>query len=61
MHRIGRTGRFGKNGLALTIWDRDQDKEHLDEIIKYYSMGSMIKDLEGPDHLRDLLKGLEDM
>ena len=47
--------------MALTIWDRDQDKEHLDEIIKYYSMGSMIKDLEGPDHLRDLLKGLEDM
>ena len=45
LHRIGRTGRFGKNGLALTIWDREQDKEHLDQIIKYYSMESMLNEL----------------
>ena len=61
LHRIGRTGRFGKPGLALTIWDRDQDKEHLDQIIKYYSMESMINELQGPDHLRDLLKELEEL
>ena len=23
LHRIGRTGRFGKTGIALTIWDRE--------------------------------------
>lgn len=26
LHRIGRTGRFGTNGVALTIYDRDVDK-----------------------------------
>ena len=26
LHRIGRTGRFGKTGIALTIYDRDVDK-----------------------------------
>jgi ATP-dependent RNA helicase DDX19/DBP5 len=26
LHRIGRTGRFGSNGIALTIYDRDIDK-----------------------------------
>lgn len=30
LHRIGRTGRFGKTGIALTIWDREQDKRNLD-------------------------------
>jgi superfamily II DNA/RNA helicase len=23
LHRIGRTGRFGRPGIALTIWDRE--------------------------------------
>lgn len=30
LHRIGRTGRFGKTGIALTIWDREKDKRCLD-------------------------------
>ena len=28
-HRIGRTGRFGTKGIALTIYDRDIDEECL--------------------------------
>lgn len=38
LHRIGRTGRFGVEGIALTIYDRDVDKAHLDSIIKHYGM-----------------------
>lgn len=61
LHRIGRTGRFGKPGIALTIWDRDVDKENLDEIIKYYSMETMINDLQGPDHLKKLLEEINEV
>ena len=30
LHRIGRTGRFGSAGVAVTIYDRDFDKECFD-------------------------------
>lgn len=61
LHRIGRTGRFGKTGVAVTIYDRDIDKQFLDEIISYYSMQSMIKDLNGPDHLKELLRDISEL
>ena len=38
LHRIGRCGRFGKPGLALTIYDRVDDKQHLDHIIEFYDI-----------------------
>ena len=59
LHRIGRTGRFGTNGVALTIYDRDIDKEYLDDIVKHYEMAEMIKELEGPEHLKDILRDLQ--
>lgn len=58
LHRIGRAGRFGAEGIALTIYDRDIDKEFLDQIISTYEMQSMINPLEGPDHLRQLLNDI---
>lgn len=60
LHRIGRTGRFGKDGVAVTIWDRDQDKQRLDEIISFYNMAERVNQLQGPDHLKDLLASIED-
>ena len=61
MHRIGRTGRFGRPGLALTLHDRDQDKETLDKIIKYFDMQSKINPLEGgADQLKELLREMRD-
>ena len=30
MHRIGRTGRFGTQGIAVNIYDREEDKVALD-------------------------------
>ena len=29
LHRIGRTGRFGTKGIAITIFDREVDHEYL--------------------------------
>jgi len=60
LHRIGRTGRFGRDGIALTIYDREQDKQNLDEIIKFYDMAERMQTLQGADHLKDLLTALDD-
>lgn len=59
LHRIGRTGRFGSKGLAVTIYDRDEDKKYLDEIMQHYSMESKLKKLEGPEHLKQLYEDLQ--
>ena len=60
LHRIGRTGRFGKQGVALSIYDRDQDKEYLDQILAHYKMEDMMNVLEGPDHLKRVLEEIVD-
>ena len=28
LHRIGRAGRFGRPGVAITIWDREIDEQN---------------------------------
>ena len=60
LHRIGRTGRFGRDGIALTIYDRDQDKQNLDKIIQHYDMKERMQTLQGADHLKELLTALDD-
>lgn len=49
MHRIGRTGRFGTRGMAVSIYDRDEDKKHLDQIMAHYSMQDKLKKLDCPE------------
>lgn len=60
LHRIGRTGRFAAQGIAVTIYDREIDEKYLDDILKHYDMQQMIKTLEGPDHLKDVLKQIQE-
>ncbi len=58
LHRIGRTGRFGSKGIAITVYDRDEDKKYLDEIMEHYAMQSKLKVLNGPEHLKELYEQL---
>ena len=62
MHRVGRSGRFGDTGLALTLFDREQDEAAFWKIVEHYDMKDMVKPLEGGGkQLNDLiLKAKED-
>ena len=61
MHRIGRTGRFGTQGIAVTIYDRDEDKVYLDQIMETYSMKSRLKQLEGHEHLKKIFEQIHSL
>ena len=38
LHRVGRTGRFGTDGLALTLMSLEIDEELVDLIAKHYDI-----------------------
>lgn len=56
LHRIGRTGRFGVKGLAVTIYDRDIDETYLFQILDHFNMREKCKPLGGPEQLLELLE-----
>ena len=56
LHRIGRTGRFGTAGIAITIYDRDEDRQYLQQILDEYQMNDKMNVLESPEQLRSLLE-----
>ena len=45
LHRIGRAGRFDTKGIALTLYDRDEDADRLDEIFDHFKTKASIKTL----------------
>ena len=47
MHRIGRAGRFGMPGIALTLFDREEDEKCFFEILDYYKMQEKVQKLDG--------------
>lgn len=55
LHRIGRTGRFGTQGIAISLYDREEDRTYLQEILDHYNMNDKMNSLESPDQLRALL------
>lgn len=61
LHRIGRTGRFGTKGLAITIYDREVDETYLNQILDEYKMRDKCKLLEGPEKVAELLSGIRDI
>ena len=38
MHRVGRTGRFGTDGLALSMTSNETEEEAVDLIAKHYEI-----------------------
>lgn len=56
LHRVGRTGRFGDQGIALNFVDATKDVELIDAIQDYYK--NDIRDIN-VDHLDDVNKILE--
>nr|CDS27603.1 eukaryotic initiation factor 4A [Hymenolepis microstoma] len=50
IHRIGRSGRFGRKGVAINFVTED-DKATIDQLTKYYSTSI----IEMPDNIMDLL------
>lgn len=38
LHRVGRTGRFGTDGVALSLWSDEIYEEVLELIEKYYNI-----------------------
>ena len=51
LHRIGRAGRFGVKGIAITLLDRAEDKDYFDEILEHWDMKNKVTKLESPEHL----------
>jgi superfamily II DNA/RNA helicase len=47
MHRIGRAGRFGDTGLALTLFDKEEDEKCFWEIVEHFKMKDNVQKLEG--------------
>ena len=58
LHRIGRAGRFGTPGVAVTLYDRDEDEEVFWKIIDKYSMKDKVIQLDNPEMLG---KAIEDL
>ena len=58
LHRIGRAGRFGVNGCAVTIYDNDEDERLFWDIIEHYKIKDKIRKLDAPKQLKEILQSL---
>lgn len=57
LHRIGRSGRFGNTGVALTLFDREQDESAFFNIISHYKMDDKVRPLDGgAQQLKDIIE-----
>lgn len=59
LHRIGRAGRFGVKGIALTLFDNERDEQLLNEIMDHYGMQEKLLPLEGSAHLKKLIESID--
>jgi ATP-dependent RNA helicase UAP56/SUB2 len=59
LFRIGRAGRFGTPGIALTLLDRKVDKINFDEIIEHFDMTNKVTELRDVEHLNEVYKSMD--
>ena len=59
LHRVGRTGRFGRPGVALNLISSNVELKVLKQIEVYFSRENLIKEIPldtDPDEFEKLLK-----
>mmetsp|Transcript_12312 Transcript_12312/g.15605 ORF Transcript_12312/g.15605 Transcript_12312/m.15605 type:complete len:558 (+) Transcript_12312:66-1739(+) len=56
LHRIGRTGRFGRKGVAINFVDSEEDKRLLEEIANHFSPTRTMIFEAPPDDVEELEK-----
>ena len=55
MHRIGRAGRFGTPGVAVTIFDKEKDEAAFWQIIEHYKMQDKVSKLDSVAKVGELM------
>lgn len=61
LHRIGRAGRFGlSNGIAITLYDNEEDEALFHKIMQHYQMESKLRKLDSPSQVKELLEKLNE-
>ena len=56
LHRIGRTGRFGKHGLAINLIDSEKSLDILNEIERHFGKPIIKLDAQDMDAIEKIQK-----
>lgn len=54
LHRIGRTGRFGKNGIAINLIDSERSMEICRKIEQHFQKKIQLLDAEDADEIEKI-------
>lgn len=54
LHRIGRTGRFGKHGLAINLVDSEQSMRICNDIEKHFGKKIVLLDAQNSDEIEKI-------
>ena len=55
LHRIGRAGRFGKPGVAVTLFDQERDEAAFFDIVEKYKFDKLVQKLDSPNQVGELI------
>jgi hypothetical protein len=55
---VGRAGRFDFPGVAVTLYDREEDERALAQILEEFSLTDLVKDITSPE---EVIKKVEEV